>query len=712
MSTLPHVHLCIVQPAGYVHSLGFLDQARYFRHQFKRMGATVSLAKNRLRHDAVNIVFGAHLGFDAALRERHTCVFVNLEQMGQGGAALPAEYTQLLATSAVIDYDAGHISAYTAHVDDVPVVPFLHAPYLRPERSLPLAERPIDVLFIGSLNERRRAMLDRIEATGAKVVLFDSPLYGPERDQFILQAKCVFNAHFYATSRFEQARVSHCLSLGTPVVSERAPQTQPHPAFEDAVFWVPEAELETFFTERFASNAFEAQAQAMLSRFAQHDPIDDYAEALAFAAGYARGHQQRRPTELWRPTRINLGSGKDYKPGWLNIDVLDRAQPDLVLDLGQSVQWPVHADTPYAGPLTLSPASVDMVYANNVLEHVPDLPMLMGNCLSLLKTGGHFLLEVPYEHAATAWQDPTHLRALNEKSWLYYTDWFWYLGWFEHRFQVDNFQYLDDKLQVCERPQAAFMRVLLTKIETTLKERNTARVMRADFALPDDIDTEPDQQVAQEAALPLAAASSLTPARLTGPAQARSQTIGRSLVECGAFTYGTENLSVRQWGEGAALRIGAYGSIASNVTIFLGGNHRSDWVSTFPFGHIHTEVLGGEGIVGHPATRGDVTIGNDVWIGHGVTIMSGVTVGDGAILAANAHVVKDVAPYEIVGGNPAQHVAWRFDEGVRAALLQWRWWELPVETVRELTSTLCAAPHLPHLQALMRQTQAKVLKTA
>jgi len=67
MTKLPNIHLCIQQPLGYVHSLGLLDQARYFRYQFRRLGAEVSLAKNRLRHDAVNLVFGAHLGFDAGL---------------------------------------------------------------------------------------------------------------------------------------------------------------------------------------------------------------------------------------------------------------------------------------------------------------------------------------------------------------------------------------------------------------------------------------------------------------------------------------------------------------------------------------------------------------------------------------------------------------------------------------------------------------------
>ena len=56
----------------------------------------------------------------------------------------------------------------------------------------------------------------------------------------------------------------------------------------------------------------------------------------------------------------------------------------------------------------------------------------------------------------------------------------------------------------------------------------------------------------------------------------------------------------------------------------------------------------------------DVVIGNDVWIGSGVTIMSGINIGDGAVLAANACVVKDVAPYHIVGGNPAKSLKQRF----------------------------------------------------
>jgi len=487
MTTTPNIHICIQQPAGFVHSLGFLDQARYFRYQFRRLGAQVSIAKNRLRHDAVNFVFGAHLGFDMAQRERFACVFVNLEQLGTGGAGVSADYMMLLATSAVVDYDAQNVPAYApVRASGVPVVPLLYAPYLAPRHGIPLEERPIDLLFIGTVNERRRAWIERIEACGVSVSLFDSPLYGAERDQFILQSKAVLNAPYYEASRFEQARASHCLSLGTPVISERVAQYQPHQAFEDAVYWLPGDDLERFFTQDFGAPAFYADSRAALQRFTQADPIDAYAKLLSFATSFGDEHHGRRPQQAWQPRRINLGSGKSYMGGWLNIDIIDRAEPDLVLDLAAPLALPLATDGHGTGPILLEENSIEVIHANNVLEHVPDLASLMGNCLRLLEEGGVFQIEVPYEHAASAWQDPTHVRAMNENSWIYYTEWFWYLGWFEHRFELAHFNYLDKDLRDCGVEGAAFMRVILRKIPTTLRERTTARTMQPDLRLPED----------------------------------------------------------------------------------------------------------------------------------------------------------------------------------------------------------------------------------
>ena len=481
----PRIHLAIIQPGTYVHSLGFLDQARYLRHQMRRLGAEVSLSKNRLREDAINIVFGAHLAFEPELLERHRCLFFNLEQLGAGGAQLRPAYLQLLRDSPVIDYDADNIAAYRDAGAEVPIVPFLFAPYLQAELSPPLEDRPIDLLFFGSTNPRRKAFIERIEATGRQVSCFDRPLYGPERDAYIRQAKAVVNCHFYESNRFEQARASLCLSLGTPYISERGPNTRPGPEYEEAVFWLGEENFESFFTSEFGQQAFYETAREKLLSFQRHDPSQAYAALLDFVLRTPECAASREP---WRPSRINLGSGKDYKRGWLNVDVLDRAEPDLVLDLGQPVSLPVHADTGLGGRVELAAASVDCIYANNVLEHVPDLPMLMGNVLDLLKEGGVFEIEVPYEKSLTAWQDPTHLRALNENSWLYYTDWFWYLGWFEHRFVIIESSWLDLGLQACEQADAAFMRVKLEKAQTSAAERVTARVMRPDFGgVPDDL---------------------------------------------------------------------------------------------------------------------------------------------------------------------------------------------------------------------------------
>jgi acetyltransferase-like isoleucine patch superfamily enzyme len=155
------------------------------------------------------------------------------------------------------------------------------------------------------------------------------------------------------------------------------------------------------------------------------------------------------------------------------------------------------------------------------------------------------------------------------------------------------------------------------------------------------------------------------------------------------YTYGLENIRVRHWGEKADIQIGSFCSIGDNVEIFLGGNHRTDWVTTYPFGHINENVFPWHG-EGHPATKGDVVIGNDVWIGSGCTIMSGVTIGDGAVLAAKSVVVKDVPAYAVVGGNPAQLLKYRFEWDQIQKLLENPWWELPEARINDLIPLLCS----------------------
>lgn len=146
--------------------------------------------------------------------------------------------------------------------------------------------------------------------------------------------------------------------------------------------------------------------------------------------------------------------------------------------------------------------------------------------------------------------------------------------------------------------------------------------------------------------------------------------------DIGRGSYG--DLRVLEWGEGATLTVGAFVSVAERVTVFLGGDHRADWVTTYPFNILWPAA---KHFTGHPKTRGNVHIGNDVWIGAGATIMSGVTLGDGAVVGAHAVVSRDVPPYGIVVGNPARLVKRRFDDQTVERLLEVKWWDWSSEVI-------------------------------
>lgn len=151
----------------------------------------------------------------------------------------------------------------------------------------------------------------------------------------------------------------------------------------------------------------------------------------------------------------------------------------------------------------------------------------------------------------------------------------------------------------------------------------------------------------------------------------------------GLNSYGCP--AIFEWGEGAALKVGAFCSIGPNVTVFLGGEHRTDWVSTYPFNQFWSEAAE---VTGHPFTRGDVVIGNNVWIGFGATIMSGVTIGDGAVIGAQAVIAKDVEPYAIVAGNPAKMIRKRFSDETIRKLQEAAWWDWPERELRNIATLL------------------------
>ncbi|TXM68926.1 CatB-related O-acetyltransferase [Methylobacterium sp. WL120] len=154
----------------------------------------------------------------------------------------------------------------------------------------------------------------------------------------------------------------------------------------------------------------------------------------------------------------------------------------------------------------------------------------------------------------------------------------------------------------------------------------------------------------------------------------------------GAYSYGRPKVRFAE--SGRRLTIGRYCSIADKVEILLGGDHRLDWASTYPFAAMRGLWPEADAPADYHASRGDVSIGHDVWLGSGCMILSGVTVGHGAVVAARAVVAHDVPPYAVVAGNPARVVRTRFDEAMVADLVACAWWDLPHATVARLVPLL------------------------
>lgn len=154
----------------------------------------------------------------------------------------------------------------------------------------------------------------------------------------------------------------------------------------------------------------------------------------------------------------------------------------------------------------------------------------------------------------------------------------------------------------------------------------------------------------------------------------------------GAFTYGANNIRLIDYNpeSGAKVTIGKFCSIAEGQVWLLNAGHRVDWVTTYPFGHVHLDQFPSgkvHGSFGHPFGRGDIVVGNDVWFGHSCMVLDGVSIGHGAVIAAKSLVNCDVPPYAIFGGVPARFIRYRFEPQIIEALLSLSWWDLPVATI-------------------------------
>jgi hypothetical protein len=466
-------HVCLMQQPGNVFSLGLLDPAQYLAAQLERLEVPTTLARNRLRHDALNVIVGGHLGFDPAWAREFHCVFCNLEQLGQGGYPVSRQYLELLRDNPVIDYSPANVLSYRDRPEDGILIGFGNAPYLHPGPELiPLRDRPIDLLFLGSLNPRRRQLIAQIEEAGVQVALPDTLLYGPERDGIIRQAKFVLNIAFYETARFEQVRAFLVLSQGTGLISDkRALDGEHENAYQDFVHWFDPRRIREFINDQVTAPDFPERTEEKLRAFADYDPLEPIRQAwerFSPTVGEPRRHGGPGPDT---PLRINAAmSTHGYRPGWLNVSPRARLLPDWQIDLEHPLDLPVTVDTTRWGRWTLERNSARLVDLGTVDPSRADLPALLSVSMDLLAEDGVVVFTWPAG-------SPVDLDPFTRR--------FWENGWLRHRFDLRHRGPLDARGNPCRAQDAQRWRIVLRKHACSLWETTVARAAREDLGLVD-----------------------------------------------------------------------------------------------------------------------------------------------------------------------------------------------------------------------------------
>ena len=189
--------VCLIRPPGYPHAEALAELEETVRYGLEALGQL---------HPPRRIVLGAHL--PGYIPEAGDIIY-NTEHPRSGWWS--AEYRDLMRSHETWDYAP---DGYGLHV------PIGYMPQLT---RIPKANpQDIDVLFYGSMNERRAKVIKDLRRGGLYVA---SPfgVYGKERDALIARSKVVLNMHYYEPGVFEAVRVSYLWANKKCVVWENSP---------------------------------------------------------------------------------------------------------------------------------------------------------------------------------------------------------------------------------------------------------------------------------------------------------------------------------------------------------------------------------------------------------------------------------------------------------------------------------------------------------
>ena len=212
--------ICLMKPQGYIHSLCFEEIARLLESSLSAVGIDCDTRFNEFSMGRINIVLGYHLlKFDKSLLKVRYIPY-QLEQLEAKEDSYLENVRRVLENAfEVWDYSEQNIALLKRLNIEAKHLPIGYHESL--ETIDHKAEKEIDILFYGSMGERRKRVIDELSSAANVKALFG--VYGRERDAFIAASKIVLNVHYYPTKIFEAVRISYLLNNRCFVVSEASP---------------------------------------------------------------------------------------------------------------------------------------------------------------------------------------------------------------------------------------------------------------------------------------------------------------------------------------------------------------------------------------------------------------------------------------------------------------------------------------------------------
>lgn len=209
----------VVAPPGYPHSGTFVEVAMALVEGLRALGYDTVVTTQGHLPGRRHIVLGANLLQQFALPLAPDAILYNLEQIELGSAWVTPALVDIYKRYTVWDYSTRNVEPLrTLGVEVEHVVPIGYEPVLTRIPKAPVAD--IDVLFVGSMNERRRAILQGFVDAGVRASAHFG-VYGAARDALYARARLVLNVHYYEAKVLEMVRLSYLLANRIAVLSER-----------------------------------------------------------------------------------------------------------------------------------------------------------------------------------------------------------------------------------------------------------------------------------------------------------------------------------------------------------------------------------------------------------------------------------------------------------------------------------------------------------